>query len=413
MLAPVLRYETGNQKQKDSILEQLERLLAHPVFKSSKRCPIFLRHVVERTLLNETNHPVKERSIGVEVFGRDAGYDTNHDPIVRTTAGEVRKRIAQYYHEPGHESEIRIELPPGSYVPEFFFPAGISDALPAAPNLEKASGVGDSRPPGASDRRAARWWLAGIILVLSLVSIAGVLGHSKLSPSQTILDEFWNPVLSSSAPLIVCIGEPGLDVMPNAGQAGAQQSMLEYIRNSEHIALSDGIALADLAGLLGKKEKKYRVQSSAGTSLTDLRQGSAILIAGFDNPWTLRALDPLRFHFKRSPPGSNIFSIQDRENPSRDWSVNWDLPYSKITQDFAIIARFVDSVSDQIEVVAAGIGVNGTISAGEFLTNEHFIEQIAARAPRDWAHKNVEAVIATQVIDEKSGPPRLVAVYFW
>src|ERR1700730_11638797 len=107
MLAPVLRYETGNQKQKDSILEQLERLLAHPVFKSSKRCPIFLRHVVERTLLNETNHPVKERSIGVEVFGRDAGYDTNHDPIVRTTAGEVRKRIAQYYHEAGHETEVR------------------------------------------------------------------------------------------------------------------------------------------------------------------------------------------------------------------------------------------------------------------------------------------------------------------
>lgn len=68
MLVQPLSNEPGNQKQKDSIVSQLERLLTHSVFKSSKRCPIFLRYVVERTLQGETEHPVKERSIGVEVF---------------------------------------------------------------------------------------------------------------------------------------------------------------------------------------------------------------------------------------------------------------------------------------------------------------------------------------------------------
>ena len=57
------------------------------------------------------------------VFGRDPDYDTNLDPVVRTSACEVRKRIAQYYLEPGHESEIRIEMHSGSYVPDFRFPA--------------------------------------------------------------------------------------------------------------------------------------------------------------------------------------------------------------------------------------------------------------------------------------------------
>src|ERR1700733_12879878 len=148
MLVQPLSNEPRNQKQKDSIIAQLERLLTHPVFKSSKRCPIFFRHVVERTLQGETEHPVKERSIGVEVFGREASYDTNHDPIVRTTAGEVRKRIAQYYHEPGHEREIRIELPAGSYVPEFVFQPGLS-AEPVL-GLDKPSVVVGARGSLAS-----------------------------------------------------------------------------------------------------------------------------------------------------------------------------------------------------------------------------------------------------------------------
>ncbi len=67
---------------------------------------------------------LKERTIGVEAFGRQPGYDLNADPVVRVTAGEVRKRLAQYYDEPEHLEELRIELRPGSYVPDFKLPAG-------------------------------------------------------------------------------------------------------------------------------------------------------------------------------------------------------------------------------------------------------------------------------------------------
>ena len=53
------------------------------------------------------------------VFHRPPDYDANADPIVRVTAGEIRKRIAQYYHEEDAAGEIQIDLRPGSYVPEF------------------------------------------------------------------------------------------------------------------------------------------------------------------------------------------------------------------------------------------------------------------------------------------------------
>src|ERR1039458_9636620 len=63
---------------KDAILEQLERLLAYPAFKSSKRCLTLLRYVVEHNLSGE-GEPLKERTLGMAVFGRPAEYDTNAD----------------------------------------------------------------------------------------------------------------------------------------------------------------------------------------------------------------------------------------------------------------------------------------------------------------------------------------------
>src|SRR5579862_31105 len=115
---------------RDAIRKQLERMLANPLFKNSKRYPNLLRYIVEHTLEGRAGE-LKERTLGIEVFGREPDYDTNADPIVRATAGEIRKRIAQYYHAHGHEVEVRIDLSPRSYVPEFEFPP--VSALPFAP----------------------------------------------------------------------------------------------------------------------------------------------------------------------------------------------------------------------------------------------------------------------------------------
>ena len=118
---------------KTAIQEQVGRLLADSHFSQSRRFPSFLRYVVEKTLAGQED-ALKERTLGVEIFGRRADYDTASDPIVRVTAAEIRKRIAQYYQDPGHESELRVSLPPGSYIPQFHWPetAKQNDATQAA-----------------------------------------------------------------------------------------------------------------------------------------------------------------------------------------------------------------------------------------------------------------------------------------
>src|ERR1700692_1242224 len=117
----------STEEDKAAVVQQLERLLQNPHFHKSKRFPVFLKFVVAEALAGRADN-LKERTLGVEVFGKDSNYDTTDDPIVRVTAGEIRKRIAQYYQEPGHEHEIRVLLPAGSYAPRFCFPEEVKSA---------------------------------------------------------------------------------------------------------------------------------------------------------------------------------------------------------------------------------------------------------------------------------------------
>ena len=101
-----------------AVRAQLERILLSTPFRNSKRYPALLRYVVEQEL-NGASSELKERTIAIDVFGRDPYYDPGADPVVRISAGEVRKRLAQYYQEVTDPDQLRIELPVGSYRPEF------------------------------------------------------------------------------------------------------------------------------------------------------------------------------------------------------------------------------------------------------------------------------------------------------
>src|ERR1700756_2259647 len=119
-------------EERTAIQEHLEQLLSNSHFNQSRRFPSFLRFVIDQTLLGQMDL-LKERTLGIEIFGREADYDTASDPIVRVTATEIRKRIAQYYQEPGHETELRVTLPAGSYVPQFHWPQAAKEGGHAPP----------------------------------------------------------------------------------------------------------------------------------------------------------------------------------------------------------------------------------------------------------------------------------------
>jgi hypothetical protein len=99
-----------------AIQNHVASVIQSDAFRSSHRSQRFLEHVVSKVLEGRLDD-LKERSIGVALFGRSASYDTGQDAIVRVTASDVRKRLLQYYSQV--ETDIRILLPSGSYMPEF------------------------------------------------------------------------------------------------------------------------------------------------------------------------------------------------------------------------------------------------------------------------------------------------------
>ena len=137
----------------DQIRAQLKRLIDSQFFRASKRCRLFLEHVVEHSL-SDSPQALKERTLGVHVFGREPTYDTATDPVVRVTAGEVRRRLAQYYAEEAHHIHLRIDLPPGSYAPMYTWPHSVAFSH-------------EEREPDIAVPvtvvRGKRWWVVGAI----------------------------------------------------------------------------------------------------------------------------------------------------------------------------------------------------------------------------------------------------------
>jgi hypothetical protein len=404
LLDQLKTWTPSTQAEKEAVVQQLERLLENPHFHKSKRFPVFLRFVVTEVLAGRADR-LKERTIGVEVFGKHPNYDTTEDPIVRVTAGEIRKRIAQYYQEPGREQEIRLLLPSGSYAPQFYPHEEIVLAVPETAKLPRAQKVS---LPGPSGLTRSPWFYAGLLVVLIL---AGVSAWRLSRPVP--IDVFWAPFFKSPDPILLCVADQNqysTIVLRDAADPKHQMTL-----NDRMIAviIDDLSPLVNIAGMLHAHGRTYRVQGESVTSFSDLRQAPSVFIGAFDNGWTLRFTAPLRYHFANNPEMSQ-FWVQDRERPgSREWLLDRSKQATGTYKDFAIVTRALDPNTGRYVVVAAGIARGGTIASGEFLVDPRHMDELIRVVPKDWEHKNMEIVIETQVIDGRSGPPRIAAVYVW
>ncbi len=405
--------------EKKAVEEQLERLLRNPHFSQSRRFPSFLRFVISQTLFGRPEL-LKERTLGIEIFGRDADYDTASDPIVRVTATEIRKRIAQYYQEPGHETELRLSLPSGSYVPQFHWPQAPkrneSTELTAVLTLPPPVLVEASKAPIAEV--PARGWLwrpaTAIVLVAFLTLLCGGAAFLWHSAQRAPFNFFWGPVVHTNEPVLFCVADQNSYPVIALRDAADPSRRTLLKEDLTAIVIDDLNPVVRLAALLQSNGKKFSLQGEGVTDLMDLRGGPTVFIGAFDNAWTLRLTSSLRYHFANDPAMTE-FRIVDSTNAAHPgWVINRLQQIStKNYRDFAIVARFTDNTTGKLAVVAAGIGRGGTIVAGEFLTDSGNLAQLERAAAQAGNKKNMEFVLSTQMIDGEPGTPKVEASYFW
>jgi Tol biopolymer transport system component len=154
--------DTLTSEQVDALRSSLQSVISSNAFADSKQCRDFLRFVVERSLSGDLES-LRERTVGAEVFGRVAEYETSNDAAVRLRATEVRKRLAQYYREAKQDQSVRIELTPGSHIPEFHW---LSET-----RSEDANAIAATPTHALRSRRTA---------VIAIVTLAGLVIVSVL-----------------------------------------------------------------------------------------------------------------------------------------------------------------------------------------------------------------------------------------
>ena len=408
----------SRRPEPDSVREQLKRLLANRRFVQSPRCQSLLRFIVEESLAGNSDS-LKERIIGVEVFKRAATYDTNADPVVRVAVSEIRKKLALYYYEPENRSQVRIELPSGSYIPEFFLPElpqpqDDPDALRTAIAVETTAEI--AAKPHPRKGMIAVGLLAGLAVLLCALGLV----VWRMEFSKTAFEKFWAPLYSTHQPVLVCIGEmtaTRLEVKTNpsrsASTAVAPVSGVEQAGVHLSVsALDDVIALSDVTGRLRADGESFDIHGETEVTYEDLQKGPSVLIGAFNNDWTMYLTRSMRFTFNLDP-GGQIWWIGDKKDPSVKYGLFETGSAVPRPHEYAVVARLINPETKQPVVIAAGITPPGTRTAGKFISSPQYMAEFQKTAPAGWQNKNIELLLMVDLVDGRPGPPRVVGSSIW
>lgn len=409
-----------------ALQKHLHGIVRGKAFKGSLRSAQFLEYIVHQAIAGNFES-LKERLIGVELFGRDPSYDTGQDAIVRVTANDVRKRLRQHYKLNGLASDIHIGIPSGSYIPEIVWDhangTDSSDALGEDQDFEvmiadaagvhqysAASGSADAMESAAtspafigsetihSEGSSKRRWLSPVSLLsvtnLVLVGIL-VFGFRWQHSSHTGVPEApglpWAAFFNSQHPLHLITSDPDISVIQNLDRT--RISVSDYANHnyiSSHSALTpelreiclkllsgnkastvDATIVANVSALAQKSSRTIYVQGARTVQFSTLRTDDNFIFLGSSrsDPWLSLFNDQLDFQFsaKKDLEGDIIRNLHPQRNELSEY-----VPTVKglaSGQSYAILA-FVQNPDHEGQVlILAGVSAEGTEAAGEFATD--------------------------------------------
>lgn len=432
-----------NEPSARAVRQALDEVLRSTPFRTSKQCQRLLAYIVTHTLTGEDDL-LRERVIGAEAFDREPSYDPGVDPVVRSRAAEVRKRLAQYYGSPEAKGcAVNIQIPVGSYRAQFewlqvaspILEPKFNDAGHALIGSVERSEVhesgGDRSYLGYSAvSREKTIWRQKKTMTLAAASAACLLlliflvsgGHRLLLPrSERAFADFWSPMIHGSRPTLIYSGtNPVYRLSRDAVNRYAEEHHIQnngaevfvdlnkepelahYLRSETdgYLSTQDVTATAAIASSLARQNHAYELRYGQDISIRDLREGPDVMIGAFNNSWTLRMTGELRYVFV------NGLQIVNQADPKQIWTVGSDT-------DYAIVSRLFDSKTGEALLTVAGIGQNGTEAAAEFVTDPQQVALLISRAPRGWQNRNLQVVLSTSVVEDAPGKAKIVAAQFW
>ena len=427
------------------IIKALRLILCSAPFSGSKQCQTLLQYLVEHSLRGQDDE-LKERIIGIEVFGRKSDYDTSEDAVVRARVGEVRKRLAQYYtSDEGQDSAVRVVITSGSYRPTFLLRPGVNNGSKDSAVTDQHEMAGshvaedhpspETAPSIPSLPGKARWRVGGLAAAAAcVVLLAAWICIPRWTKSG--LDIFWEPILDSKKPAVIYTGtapvyvrsmesvyreqaplNPDEEVQPAPrwtlpplaeGKELTAKDLL--IDPSGYVEVGDVKAAMSVTELLGGRRRSFDLRIGPDLAFEDLHGAPTVLVGGYANFWTMFMNRDLHFYFDRN------LNIRERGGQGRVWSISHEASRaasSTITEDYAIVCRIFYSKTGAPIIAIAGTTTCGTRAASEFLTDPISMRKLESIPRTSWERKNLELVLHAPLVNCNPTSVDIVAEHTW
>ncbi|SOC35911.1 TolB-like protein [Rhizobium subbaraonis] len=196
---------------------QLAKIQGSSAFEAPERARRFLTYVVDETLQGRSDR-IKAFSIAVEVFGRDASFDAQNDPVVRIEAGRVRRSLERYYLLAGQNDPIIITMPKGGYVPVFTRFGGAV----ARPQSDEGRRTSVGSPPALP--RQLAWAVVGAAAVV----VAALVVYTALVRPATELARRQNSIPGKPGVATVLI-EPFKDLTDTRNSSALARGLTDEV----------------------------------------------------------------------------------------------------------------------------------------------------------------------------------------
>jgi hypothetical protein len=365
-------------------LEHLEAICSSPIFVTSKRSQDFLRYIVRETIAGRADE-IKERNIAHEVFGKGANFEPGEYSLVRQRAGDVRKRLCEYYQTSPY-TKLRIELPVGTYAPKIHLQ---SEPMPAQSENEPATPTSTVKIVHPNRRT-----------LLRTIGLLGACGGSiglfrTFYRKESPLERFWRPVWANKVPLLIYVPTLRSDV----------GSLYDTV------GVGPAVTLSQAAKFLTQYHHPYHLRFGSDLTFSQLCEQPSLLLGGFDLEWTERVTKDLRF-VPLSGKGTYDRAFVDRRT-RQTWRLNWHEETKTLDTDYGLLCRIFDKESRQIIMLAVGTWTYGTQAAASILFKPELFSQLVQGAPDNWEEKSFQAIVRVSVFGTTPSSPQFVTSYFW
>ena len=419
----------------------VQRVLASQNFSKSGRLSAFLVYIC-RCALEDRSEEITEQQIGIHVFSRAADYNPGDDNIVRTTARQLRQRLALYYQEEGGGDDIRIEVPKGAYHPTFVNLAehkSVSDVPvdEGKPKIEEPSDPIEVHPPRTLQRR---WSSPALVLALICGICLALIGERlmhRVGAHLAAVEPLWLTVFVPAKPTVFVPGDAGLNMYNNL--ARTQVKLSDYasgaylttpeakapngytwasLASRRYVSWVD-LTLADqLRQVEAAHEAQYLIRFARDVRAEDLRNSNVILVGSPTyNPWVEMFDNRLNFHLHYDGEHNNMTVLNSKpENgePAEYLPLGEDPTRRGYTHGFGYIAVTTNLEGNGRVLLIEGSTVAGVDAALSFLTNDSTIGPVLKKASSASGEiGNFEVLLNANFLKSSSPDAQVLATRFY